>query len=308
MNSLRTVLTFTLWPVFVVATLTSLKLLWDSGADPEMATFYVYVGFFLVLLGTEHLLPYKQSWLKDIDRQTPIDLTLTVLYFVVNGLAIVFVLKVLVWLIDNYQPLIAFNIWPTQWPFWAQMFLGIIITDLGNNLAHHMAHEVPLLWRFHAVHHSTPRLNVITTGRFHPVDVVQSLVIGTPIPFFLGAPADVILWYAALNAYLGIMTHANIDFRCSIFNYIFNTPNVHRWHHSRVIREGNSNYGEVTILWDRFFGTYFYPDPEGRTPPVNIGTETRVPKSLIGMMLRPLTLQGYSDSEDTLTELALDAD
>jgi sterol desaturase/sphingolipid hydroxylase (fatty acid hydroxylase superfamily) len=308
MNTIRTILSYTLWPFFLVATLASLKYLWDSGVDPELATFYVYVGFFVVLLITEHLLPYKKAWLKNIDGQTPIDLTLTLLYFIVTSLAIVVVLHVLVWLIDNYQALVSLNVWPTEWPLWAQIVLGIIITDFGNNLAHHMSHEIPVLWRFHSVHHSAPRITVINTGRFHPVDVIQSLIVGTPIPFFLGAPQEVILWYAAINAYLGIMTHSNIDFKCSIFNYIFNTPNVHRWHHSRIISEGNNNYGEVTILWDRFFGTYFYPDPEGRNPPVNVGTATRVPKSFLGLLIKPVTLKGYAEDYETLSELPTDAE
>jgi sterol desaturase/sphingolipid hydroxylase (fatty acid hydroxylase superfamily) len=308
MKALHTLLCYTLWPFFLIASLASLQFLWNTGVDPELATFYVYIGFFFVLLATERVLPYKRSWLKDPDHQTPIDITLTVLYFVVTGLAIVVVLKVLLWLVANYQPLLSLNVWPSHWPLWSQIVVGIIITDLGNNLAHHMSHEIPVLWRFHAVHHSTARLGVVTTGRFHPVDVIQSLVVGTPIPFFLGAPDVVILWFAALNAYIGIMTHANIDFKCSIFNYLFNTPNVHRWHHSRVLREGNSNYGEVTMLWDRLFGTYYYPDPKGRVPPVNIGTPTQVPKSFIGMLVRPLTLAGYLDKDTTVTELPADAD
>jgi sterol desaturase/sphingolipid hydroxylase (fatty acid hydroxylase superfamily) len=308
MRTLHTFLSYTLWPFFLVSSLMALKILWDSSIDPELATFYVYIGFFVVLLATEYLLPYKKAWLKNIDGQTPIDLTLTVLYFVANGLAIVFVLKFLVWLIDNYQALISLNIWPTDWPMWAQITLGIIVTDFGNNMAHRMAHEVPLLWRFHAVHHSAPRICVINTGRFHPVDVIQSLIVGTPVPFFLGAPDAVIIWYAAFNAYLGIMTHSNIDFRCGIFNHIFNTPNVHRWHHSRIISEGNNNYGEVTILWDRFFGTYLYPDAESRKPPVNVGTGTRVPKTFLGLLIRPLTIRGYSDEEETLSELSANAE
>jgi hypothetical protein len=64
----------------------------------------------------------------------------------------------------------------------------------------------------------------------------------------------------------------------------------------------------VTILWDRFFGTYLYPDSEGRNPPVNVGTGTRVPKTLLGLLIRPLTISGYSDEEETLIELPVNAD
>jgi hypothetical protein len=77
MKALHTFLSYALWPFFLVSSLMALKILWDSGVDPEMATFYVYIGFFLVLLATKYLLPYKKAWLKNIDGQTPIDLTLT---------------------------------------------------------------------------------------------------------------------------------------------------------------------------------------------------------------------------------------
>jgi ornithine lipid hydroxylase len=114
------------------------------------------------------------------------------------------------------------------------------------------------------VHHSAPRLCVVNTGRFHPVDVIKSVVVGAPIPVLLGVPAEVSLWYATFNVFIGLLTHANIRLQCGIFNTFLNTPNLHRWHHSPYREETDTNYGEATVVWDRLFGSYVFPSGQPR--------------------------------------------
>ena len=101
-------------------------------------------------------------------------------------------------------------------------------------------------------------------------------VVGAAMPILAlaGAPSEVFIWVAVTTAFVGMLTHANIEMRCGPLNYIFNTPVLHRWHHSTDLREGNKNYGEVLIIYDLVFGTYINPD---RRPPTEIGITEAMP-------------------------------
>ena len=100
----------------------------------------------------------------------------------------------------------------------------------------------------------------------------------------VGAPAVVLTWLSAIGAFVGLLTHANAEMRFGPLSAVFNTPELHRWHHSRVLREGNTNYGETLMLWDWVFGTWFN---EARRPPVDIGVAEAVPDGFAGQIAWP---------------------
>lgn len=91
---------------------------------------------------------------------------------------------------------------------------------------------------------------------------------------------------SALTAVVGILTHANVEMRCAFLNYVFNTPELHRWHHSKIAAEGNKNYGENLMLFDQLFGTFFYP---ARRPPADIGINHPMPATFWGQLKVPFT-------------------
>jgi Fatty acid hydroxylase superfamily len=148
-----------------------------------------------------------------------------------------------------------------------------------------------------AVHVEVPRgpprrSTPYRTGRFHPFDLAKSVIIGAPIPFLLGVPDEIAWWYAAFNAFTGILTHANIHLQCGIFNEFWSTPNTHRLHHSPDVRETDTNYGEVTMIWDRLLGSYL--KPTGVTPRnVGLGADCLVSTRLWDTLIHPLTLRGH---------------
>jgi ornithine lipid hydroxylase len=172
--------------------------------------------------------------------------------------------------------------------------------DFGNYLAHRWSHTVPLLWRFHAVHHSAGRLSVINAGRTHPIDAFKYTVIGSPIPILLGAPGEIAMWYGGLLVFGGLLTHCNIDMPCGLFNYVLNTPEQHRWHHSRNQPETDTNYGEATMLWDLMLGTFLHPD---RRPPRDVGVDVPVSTRLIQQLVQPLTPAGHRPGQSTIPAL-----
>ena len=109
-----------------------------------------------------------------------------------------------------------------------------------------------------------------------------------PVLLLLGAPRDVLLLVSAITAIIGMLTHCNIEMRCGPLNYVFNTPCLHRWHHSRVLEEGNRNYGENLVIFDILFGTYFNED---RRPPVDIGIAHPMPETFWEQVKVPFTSQ-----------------
>jgi sterol desaturase/sphingolipid hydroxylase (fatty acid hydroxylase superfamily) len=294
--STRQVLSNTLYPILLALPLCAWIWLWkyldwDAG-NALMVVYWTNLAFLFFL---EQLIPFEREWRRN-DGQIPNDLLFSLGGVFFNSAATVVCLAILTWAIETIQPLVSLNIWPIQWPFFAQVVVGIVLWDLGNHLAHRWAHKISFLWRFHSVHHAAPRLSVINTGRLHPVDVVKSVIIGAPLPVLLGVPAEVSLWYAAFNVFVGMLTHSNLDLRCGVFNWFLSTPNLHRWHHSPHRIETDTNFGEATMVWDRLFGTYFNP---ARRPPRNVGLggEVRVSARFLEQLLQPLTPKGHHASE-----------
>ena len=132
--------------------------------------------------------------------------------------------------------------------------LGVVGAEFPLYWAHRLGHEWPLLWRFHAVHHSATKLWIVNTGRFHFVDSLYKIVPSVGILLALGAPPAVVVWFSAITGFIGMLTHCNVEMRFGPLSWIFNTPELHRWHHSKDLREANRNYYENVMVWDLLFG------------------------------------------------------
>jgi sterol desaturase/sphingolipid hydroxylase (fatty acid hydroxylase superfamily) len=150
-----------------------------------------------------------------------------------------------------------------------QWVYALIIGEFFLYWVHRLAHEWDILWRFHAVHHSAPRLYFLNATRFHPVD----LAISNFAPFVplmaLGATAEVMALFSVTSAVHGFFQHANLPMKLGPLNYFFSMAELHRWHHSPILEEANANYGQNLIVWDIVFGTRFLP--KDREPPAKIG-------------------------------------
>lgn len=271
-----------LWPVLATASLTAIYIGMEAGHGVLVFNI-VYLSLAAALALLERALPYERQWLAK-DGQIGPDLAHTVLS---KGVAQVLVTVIVFMGIAEWLKPAGGPLWPETWPLIIQVALGLVIVELGLYWKHRLAHEWPWLWRFHAVHHSVTRLWFFNTGRFHVVDTVTGLLVGIPVLLLLGAPQPVLLMVSAVTAVLGILTHCNIEMRCGPLNYVFNTPELHRWHHSKDLSEGNRNYGENLMLFDMIFGTYI--NPPGRRPPADIGIEYAVPEDFVGQLKLPFT-------------------
>jgi sterol desaturase/sphingolipid hydroxylase (fatty acid hydroxylase superfamily) len=144
-------------------------------------------------------------------------------------------------------------------PCWLSIAIGAVALDLAIYLQHVLFHAIPLLWRLHMVHHADLDIDVTTGLRFHPIEIVLSMTIKLMTVALLGAPVlAVLIFEVALNA-TSMFNHSNIRLALrldGILRLFVVTPDMHRVHHSVIIRETNSNYGFNFPWWDRLFGTY----------------------------------------------------
>jgi sterol desaturase/sphingolipid hydroxylase (fatty acid hydroxylase superfamily) len=137
--------------------------------------------------------------------------------------------------------------------------VSIIALDLAIYLQHVLFHAVPALWRLHRMHHADLEFDVSTGLRFHPIEIVLSMLIKFAVVAALGAPADAVLIFEVLLNATSMFNHGNVRIPMSfdrILRWIVVTPDMHRVHHSILARETNSNFGFNLSCWDRLFGTY----------------------------------------------------
>jgi len=153
------------------------------------------------------------------------------------------------------------------------VIVAVIVLDLIIYLQHVLFHAAPMLWRLHQVHHADRDIDVTTGLRFHPIEIVISMLIKITAVAALGVPVlAVVIFEIILNA-MAMFNHSNIRFPKvldSVVRLLLVTPDMHRVHHSIIVRETNSNYGFNLSVWDRLFGTY-RAQPEKGHDGVQIG-------------------------------------
>lgn len=178
-------------------------------------------------------------------------------------------------------------------PDWLAILVAIVLLDLIIYAQHVLFHANPWLWRLHRMHHADLEIDVTTGFRFHPGEILLSMVIKLGVVAVLGAPAlGVMIFEILLNA-TSLFNHSNIRLSAAVDRHlrrIVVTPDMHRVHHSIVARETNSNFGFNLPWWDRLFGTYRAQPAAGHAG-MTIGLpEFRDPSELRfdRMLLQPL--------------------
>lgn len=144
-------------------------------------------------------------------------------------------------------------------PFWLEVLLAVVVLDCLIYWQHRLFHVIPFFWRLHRVHHADPDYDVTTGARFHPIEIVLSMLIKCLAVGLLGVSAlSVILFEILLNG-SAMFNHANIRLPSAIDSAVRKlvvTPDMHRVHHSSIRQETDSNFGFALSVWDRLFGSY----------------------------------------------------
>ena len=139
------------------------------------------------------------------------------------------------------------------------IIVSLLLLDILIYWQHRLFHKVPMLWRLHRVHHADAHVDTSTGLRFHPIEIVLSILVKLFAVIALGVPAIAVLIFEITLNGLALFNHANIRLPSVIekpLRLILMTQILHRIHHSKVVSETNSNYGFSVIWWDKLFGSY----------------------------------------------------
>ncbi|MBU0674503.1 MAG: sterol desaturase family protein [Proteobacteria bacterium] len=183
------------------------------------------------------------------------------------------------------------NYW--QLPQLPAMIMSLLFLDLVVYLQHLLFHVAPTLWRLHMVHHADLDIDVTTGLRFHPVEIIISLVIKMAAVAAIGPPVLVVLIFEVTLNGTAMFNHSNVRLPTTldtVLRLLVVTPDMHRVHHSVAIRETNTNFGFNFPWWDRLFGTYRAQPVAGHTA-MTIGlSQYREPRqvSLDRLLLLPI--------------------
>ncbi|MGH1460875.1 MAG: sterol desaturase family protein [Neptuniibacter sp.] len=140
-----------------------------------------------------------------------------------------------------------------------EVILAVILLDLLIYWQHVLFHKVPLLWRLHRVHHVDPDYDVTTGIRFHPIEIVLSMLLKFAAVLLLGPSAAAVLIFEVVLNGSAVFNHANVRLPAlsdKVVRWVLVTPDMHRVHHSWIRSETDSNYGFALSCWDRIFSTY----------------------------------------------------
>jgi sterol desaturase/sphingolipid hydroxylase (fatty acid hydroxylase superfamily) len=162
--------------------------------------------------------------------------------------------------------------------------LVILAADAVEYASHRAYHEVPLLWRIHAVHHSPEYMDWLSGSRLHFIEplVTRALVL-VPI-VLLGFPQDTIFAYLIFISVQSVLIHSNIKMKVGWLRYVIVTPQFHHWHHASDAEAIDKNYAAHTPLFDMLFGTSHLPKDRW---PVKYGTVKPIPGGMLGQFLHP---------------------
>ena len=153
-------------------------------------------------------------------------------------------------------------------PVWVEFILAFLILDFAIWLQHVTTHKIPILWRLHKVHHADRDLDASSGVRFHPVEILLSMIFKCVIVLWLGPTVlAVVIFEVVLNA-TAIFSHANMKLPRRldrVLRKLIITPDMHRVHHSVIMAESQTNYGFNFSFWDRLFATYQADPTEGQT-------------------------------------------
>lgn len=148
-------------------------------------------------------------------------------------------------------------------PLWAQTALILVLIDLWMYVWHWLNHRLGFLWRFHAVHHSDPELDVTTAWRFHFVEILFGEALRLGVLILIGASIGDLLLYIILMTLVIAFHHSNVRIPAGLdraLRILIPTPHMHRIHHSSIWSERHSNYGRMLSIWDRLFRSFQLSD------------------------------------------------
>jgi len=174
-------------------------------------------------------------------------------------------------------------------PLWLQFIQILLVVDLMTYWVHRAFHQVPWLWNFHAIHHSSRELDWLAGSRMHLVDVIATRTAAFLPVFILGFTPAGLYAYLVFVSFHAVFIHANVRWRFPYLRWVLTTPEYHHWHHTSDEEGIDKNFAGFLPLWDLAFGTAHQP---GHWPR-NYGTvKFQPPESYLGQLAYPFRRRG----------------
>jgi len=223
----------------------------ERGGDAQVALFFSGLVLFALL---EALRP-RRTGPRDRRRRWPTNGALTALTIAVLPLVPISFIAAGAWAESRGLGLLNQGAWPT----WAVVVVTLLVRGLVSTGTHWLNHKVPWLWRLHRVHHLDTEVDVSTTVRFHPLEMLVNPFIGVPVIVAFGLSPWVLAFYELLDVAVTLFSHSNLRLPGAVdrwLRYVIVTPDLHRVHHSTWQPETDSNFGAVFPVWDLVLGTF----------------------------------------------------
>jgi len=257
-NQERPVISYSAYPLLIAGGVGLHLLLMQRGTHILWATYAPILTGAVIITWLERNFYYREEWAGEKSDAVEDGLYMLLVQVILPRLITTGVTFYWIHIFSGRQSSLN-NFWPHQWHTGLQVILMLLSADFLRYWLHRLSHEWPPLWRLHAVHHSPHKLYWFNVGRFHPIEKCLQMIFDT-FPFIiLGVGREVIALYLVFYSINGFIQHCNIQLKLGLLNYLISGPELHRWHHSRLAKESNQNYGNNLIVWDLVFGTRFLP-------------------------------------------------
>jgi sterol desaturase/sphingolipid hydroxylase (fatty acid hydroxylase superfamily) len=175
-----------------------------------------------------------------------------------------------------------------------QFIEGLLIGEFFHYWAHRLAHRVPRLWRFHAIHHGAKEMDWLVTVRLHPFDRVF-IKCATIIPLYvLGFSKQTFGMFLVFVGLHALFIHSNVKFQLRWARFIISTPQIHHWHHAVEREAHDRNFGGILSIYDLIFGTFYAPK---NLMPSEYGIPESIPEGYIGQMIFPIRRRQASPAD-----------
>ena len=170
-------------------------------------------------------------------------------------------------------------------PGWLQFLEILLIFDFFGYIVHRAMHEIPWLWRFHRIHHSSREMDWLVNVRVHPVDKILSDCLQTIPTILLGFSPVPLLAFTIFLGVQGFVNHANLRVYYGPLRWILVSPQFHHWHHSNNPTYHNKNFSPHLVLFDLLFGTARLPPSHAM--PATYGVKEQIPETFLKQLLHP---------------------
>jgi sterol desaturase/sphingolipid hydroxylase (fatty acid hydroxylase superfamily) len=281
----RRIASLTVMPLTLVAVLGGAALAMRVGVPPMALIAPFFVLSILWVAALERWLPYRPEWNQprgDLRADAAYLLSTSAVIGVMRGAVATVGALIASWISRRW----GLPLWPQDSPLYAQLPLAWALVELFAYWPHRWLHSVPWLWRLHATHHSAERLYWLNATRAHPLEHVFRSSFGLLPLAVVGAGPELLALSVLSDAVIGLFQHANIDLKLGPLNYVFSAAPVHRWHHSRVRAEADTNFGDSFIFWDLVFGTYYHPK-DREVAEIGIGGLEAFPRDVLAQLASP---------------------